>query len=105
MYLTKFMNENSDWQAKLAVTPYFIETKQDGDYYILKYNMIQSDFNLPEVIEARGSIFRQNAAGEWFCVCRAMDKFGNYGEPYASTNRIDWSLGVDVQEKIDGSII
>jgi len=105
MYLTKFMNKNSDWQAKLAVAPYFIETKQDGDYYILKYNMIQSDFNLPEVIEARGSIFRQNDAGEWFCVCRAMDKFGNYGESYASTNRIDWTLGVDVQEKIDGSII
>ena len=105
MFLEKFMNENSDWQAKLAVEPYCIETKEDGDYNILKYNMIMSDFNLPEVIEARGSIFRKDENGIWICFCRALDKFGNYGESYAATPRMGWDKGVDVQEKIDGSIV
>ena len=104
MFLENFMNANSDWQAKLAVAPYCIETKQDGDYVLLKYNMIASDFTQPMVLEARGSIFRK-FAGQWRCVCRSLDKFGNYGESYAPTNRMEWTQGVDVQEKIDGSII
>lgn len=105
MYLTDFMNENSDWQAKLAVAPYCLETKEDSGYFILKYNMLRSDFTEPMVKEARGSIFRRDENGIWICVCRALDKFGNYGEFYADTPLIDWNLSVDVQEKVDGSII
>lgn len=105
MYLVNFMNQNPDWQAKLAVAPYRIDVKQDGDYYILKYNMVESDFTRPEVLEARGSIFRKDQDGKWICVCRAMDKFFNFGEACAQTNMIDWSKPVSVQEKVDGSII
>ena len=93
MYLTKFMNENPDWQAKLAVAPYFLEIRsdiiEDVEYYILKYNMIMSDMSLPEVQEARGSIFRKNEDGYWVCVCHPFDKFFNYGEPQSEVGRID----------------
>lgn len=104
MYLEKFMNKYKDWQDRLNAAPYYIEIKNDGPYYILKYNMIQSDFSCPEVIEARGSIFTC-VHNEWKCVCRSLDKFGNWGESYAVTNKIDWSKPVSVQEKVDGSII
>lgn len=105
MFLEDFLNANSDWQDQLAVSPYNIETKQDGCYYMLKYTTGMSDFEKPEVIEARGPIFRQEINGRWKCVCRSLDKFGNYEESYAVTPKIDWSKGVDVQEKIDGSIM
>lgn len=104
MYLEKFMNKYEDWQERLSAAPYYIEIKNDGPYYILKYNMIQSNFSYPEVIEARGSIFTC-IHNEWKCVCRSLDKFGNWGESYAVTNKIDWSKPVSVQEKVDGSIM
>lgn len=105
MELLNFLNSNENWKELLAAKPYCVEVKQDRDYFMLKYNMIESDFMRQEVREARGSIFRQSADGKWICVCRAMDKFGNWGEPYADTAKIDWSQSVSVQEKIDGSII
>lgn len=105
MFLEKFLNEHDNWREILRGAPYFIDTKQDGDYFILKYNLGESDFNSPLVREARGSIFRRNEDGIWFCVCRAFDKFGNYGESYADTPYMEWENGVDVQEKIDGSLI
>ena len=108
MYLTDFMNKNADWQIKLAAAPYFLEIRSDeidGEkYYLLKYNMIMSDMSLPEVQEARGSIFRQNEDGYWVCVCHPFDKFFNYGEPQSAINRIDWSTA-SVQQKVDGSLI
>ena len=108
MYLTDFMNENLDWQAKLVTAPYFLEIHSDiiegVEYYILKYNMIMSDMSLPEVQEARGSIFRKNEDGYWVCVCHPFDKFFNYGEPQSAVNRIDWTTA-SVQQKVDGSLI
>lgn len=107
MYLLNFMNNHkTDWKELLSKAPFYLSINQTGDYYILKYNMIQSDFSNPIVLEARGSIFRKTESGDgWICVCRALDKFGNYGESYAATPYMNWENGVDVQEKIDGSII
>lgn len=108
MYLVDFMNKNADWQIKLAAAPYYLEIRSDeidGEkYYLLKYNMIMSDMSLPEVQEARGSIFRQNEDGYWVCVCHPFDKFFNYGEAQSAVNRIDWSTA-SVQQKVDGSLI
>lgn len=108
MYLTDFMNKNADWPTKLAAAPYYLEICSDeieGEkYYLLKYNIIMSDMSLPEVQEARGSIFRQNEEGYWVCVCHPFDKFFNYGEPQSAVNRIDWSTA-SVQQKVDGSLI
>lgn len=104
MELVKFMNKYVDWEKRLREKPYCLEIKWDGDFVILKYNMIESDLNLTICKEARGSIFT-NIHNEWFCVCRSLDKFGNWGESYADTKKIDWTKPVSVQEKIDGSII
>jgi len=104
MELVKFMNKYADWEKRLREKPYCLEIKWDGDFVILKYNMIESDLNLTICKEARGSIFT-NIHNEWICVCRSLDKFGNWGESYADTKKIDWTQPVSVQEKIDGSII
>jgi len=104
MELVKFMNKYADWEKRLREKPYCLEIKWDGDFVILKYNMIESDLNLTICKEARGSIFT-NIHNEWICVCRSLDKFGNWGESYADTKKIDWTQPVSVQEKVDGSII
>lgn len=104
MELIKFMNKYADWEKRLREKPYCLEIKWDGDFVILKYNMIESDLNLTICKEARGSIFT-NIGNEWICVCRSLDKFGNWGESYADTKKIDWTQSVSVQEKVDGSII
>ena len=108
MMLVEFMNTHEDWMSLLAAEPYCLEIKKDTikgvDYYLLKYNMILSDFSLPEVLEARGAIFRQDDAQEWICVCHPFDKFFNYGEKYSAVGAIDWDTA-RVMEKIDGSLI
>lgn len=106
MYLLDFMNSHkSDWQDLLSAPPYSLTIKTDGIYHIIKYNMLLSDFTRPEVIEARGSIFRWDVSdARYYCVARALDKFANWQESYAVTVDIDWAAGVDVQEKVDGSL-
>lgn len=106
MELLNFLNTHpNDWRKLLSRDPYNIEIKDDGEYSILKYNMITSDMSLEIVKQCRGTIVRKNRDGSYKIVCYPFRKFANYGESYADTNLIDWSLGVDVQEKIDGSLI
>lgn len=103
MHLVDFMNAHKDnWQVILSQSPYNLSIHSDGDYYILKYNMINSDFSNPLCLEARGSIFRREN-DTWICVARAFDKFFNYGERYSSVNDIDWTSAV-VLQKVDGSL-
>lgn len=99
--LQKFILKNADWRKKLAEAPYFITIKEDDDLVMFCYNLIKgSDFNLPIVRECRGIILEK---GTWNVVCRAFDKFGNYGEDYVPS--IDWEYSAIVTEKIDGSLI
>lgn len=106
MYLVDFLNEHpNDWKEVLAAKPYCLSISYDRDYWLFKYSLTESDLSLPICREARGCICRKNDDGEWICVCRSLDKFGNWGEPYADTAKINWSAGVDVQQKVDGSII
>ena len=102
MKVLDFMNANSNWEEVLTGSPYNIGVKRDGDYILLKYNQLSSDFSLQIVRECRGAIFYQNEDGNYECVCRAFDKFGNYGESYVP--EIDW-LSAVVEEKVDGSLI
>lgn len=104
MELCNFLNKYADWETRLRAKPYCLEIKRDGEFVLFKYNMIESDLNLAICKEARGSIFT-NIHNEWVCVCRSLDKFGNWGESYADTKKIDWSQPISIQEKIDGSII
>lgn len=101
MEVLKLMNSNPNWRDILGAEPYNITIKEDGEFVLLKYSQIDSDFNLPIVRECRGAIFVEEN-GVWRCVRRAFDKFGNYGEGYAAD--IDWDTAT-VQEKIDGSLM
>lgn len=102
MEVLTLMNTHRDWEEILTQSPYYINIKRDGDYILLKYNQLNSDFTLPIVRECRGSIFYKNEDGEYECICRAFDKFGNVGESYVP--EIDWGSAV-VEEKVDGSLI
>ena len=103
MEVLRLMNSNPNWRDVLSADPYNITIKEDGEFVLLKYSQIDSDFNLPIVRECRGAIFTyEEKYDTWICVRRAFDKFGNYGESYAA--EIDWSTA-SVQEKIDGSLM
>lgn len=102
MEVLDFMNEHKNWEEILTEEPYFIKVKRDGNYILLKYNQLSSDFSLPIVRECRGAIFYQESDGKYICVCYPFSKFGNYGESYVP--EIDWD-STAVEEKVDGSLI
>jgi hypothetical protein len=82
---------------------HFITAKRHGKYnnlVLLKYDQINSDFNIKFVRQCRGIILDE--ANDWKVVCYSYEKFGNYGEGYAK--KVDWETA-KVQEKLDGSII
>ena len=101
MKVLDLMNNEENWEEVLQQSPYFINIKKEDDYVLLKYNQLFSDFSNEIVRECRGAIFRKQG-GRWVCVCRAFNKFGNYGESYAP--KINWENAA-VIEKIDGSLI
>lgn len=104
MELLKFLNKYPhDWQKRLTAKPYYLEIRESLPYYCIKYRMLESDFSLPEVLQARGLVVRENN-GEWIVISYAMDKFFNATEQYAETKNINWSTA-RVQAKIDGSLI
>lgn len=100
--LLEFINHTLDWQKVLSQKPYMLSITEEDPYVILKYNQIESNFNIPLVREARGIILKKTFQGDYKIVCRAFDKFFNYGEGNALI--ID-EFSMQVQEKIDGSII
>ena len=100
----RFINSHySDWQELLAAEPYNISIKSDGEYYILKYNMLSSDFNLKIARECRGMIIKEwKSLKKFYPVSVAFEKFGNYGESYVP--ELDWESAY-VTEKVDGSLM
>lgn len=102
MEVLRVMDSNENWREMLSNEPYNIIIKDYDDYILLKYNQLSSNFSLPIVRECRGAIFYKRADGLYDCVCRAFDKFMNYGQDGADT--IDWNSAI-VEEKVDGSLI
>lgn len=100
----RFINSHySNWQELLVAEPYNISIKSDGEYYILKYNMLSSDFNLKITRECRGMIIKEwKPHKKFYPVSVAFEKFGNYGESYIP--EIDWESAY-VTEKVDGSLM
>ena len=45
MKVLEFMNSHSDWEELLTGAPYNLMIKRDGDYIMLSYSQINSDFN------------------------------------------------------------
>lgn len=99
--IIEFMNSHTDWEELLAEPPYCIKTKRDGEYILLEYNHLASDFNLSIVRECRGIIITYRD-GAYKAVAVPFFKFGNAGEAYVP--EIDWQSAV-VYEKIDGSLM
>ena len=102
MEVLRVMDSNENWREMLSNEPYNIIIKDYDDYILLKYNQLSSNFSLPIVRECRGAIFYKRADGLYDCVCRAFDKFMNYGQDGA--DEIDWNSAI-VEEKVDGSLI
>lgn len=66
---------------------------------LLKYNSIESDFNLKEVLECRGLILEKET---WNVLSYPFDKFFNQFESKAAN--VDWKTA-KVFEKMDGTMI
>lgn len=96
--IVKFIRENKNWQELLKAEPYNLDIKFDGEFALLAYNQIASNFSYRIVQECRGIIFHVPTLTP---VCIPFFKFFNVQEGLASP--IDWSTA-KVQEKIDGSI-
>ena len=90
------------WEKDLLEEPYCIATVWDGDYCLLKYSHLASDFSIPMVRECRGLILYKDTERVFSPVCVPFFKFSNYGESYAAD--LDWR-SARVMEKVDGSLI
>lgn len=102
MHVLDFMNTFYDWELRLKLSPFCCNVKKDGEYVLLLYQQLNSDFSSRVVQECRGSIFRKDERANWTYVCRPFDKFFNYGQAEAAT--VDWNTA-RVLEKVDGSIL
>lgn len=101
MPVLDFMNTFYDWELRLKLSPFCCNVKKDGEYVLLQYQQLNSDFSSRVVQECRGSIFRKDERANWTYVCRPFDKFFNYGQSEAAT--VDWDTA-RVLEKVDGSL-
>lgn len=95
----EFIKEHDNWKELLQQLPYSIIIKEDEDYYLLKYNQLDSDFSQRIVKECRGLIIRKKDLKP---IALSFLKFHNYGEPNA--DKINWN-NFQVYDKIDGSKI
>jgi len=98
--ITKFIQENPDWEVMVTDSPFYVKTKREGIFVLLKYDQIRSDMTIPMVRECRGIILDETA--QYNPVCVPFFKFGNFGEAYVPD--IDWA-SARIQEKLDGSLI
>lgn len=94
-----FIKENNNWLELLKQAPYNLIINEDENYYLLKYNQLESDFSNDIVKECRGLIISKKTLKP---MALSFKKFFNYGEPEA--DELDWN-SVRVQEKVDGSKI
>lgn len=97
--IVKFIRENKNWQELLQAEPYNLDIKFDGEFALLAYNQISSNFNYRIVQECRGIIFHVPTLTP---VCIPMFKFFNSSENLAS--ELDWT-STSVQTKLDGSLL
>ncbi len=95
----KFIKEHSNWKDLLTTSPYRLFIVEDEYYYLLKYNMEESDFTNSIVKECRGLIIDKLTLNP---IALSFKKFHNIQEPIH--DEIDWA-SAKVQEKIDGSKI
>ena len=80
--IVKFINSHKDWRKILSSPPYNLMFRDDGEYVLIKYNQIFSDFKEQMVREARGLILKK-VKGKYILVCAPFTKFFCAGDPNA----------------------
>lgn len=98
--IQEFILAHDNWRELLANAPYNLKISEDDGFVLFKYNQINSDFNEPICLEARGLIL--DSLNNFKVVRFAFKKFFNLGESFTAT--IDWDSAVG-NEKLDGSIM
>lgn len=98
--IVKFIHEHEDWEILLSNAPYNLKISWDDGFVLFKYNQINSDFNEPICLEARGLIL--DSLDNFKVVRMAFKKFFNLGEGFAA--QLDWDATI-ASEKVDGSLM
>jgi hypothetical protein len=94
------LSNPANWREKLSSPPYCLKINEKDGFVILTYNMIDSNFSLKIVQEARGIIF--DSTDNFKVVCFPFTKFFGVHDPLAA--KIDWA-SAEIQEKLDGSLL
>ena len=100
LFLRRYIHENGLDACRDKLHLEIVTHPQYPNLHHFHYNMIESDFSLYEVREARTLIL--DADNDWRTVCQGYSKFFNYGEGYLQD--LDWKTA-RVLEKVDGSLI
>ena len=101
--ILRLINSNHDWRAILTAPPYNLILRDFGDYTLIKYNQLFSNFKEDMVKEARGLIIKR-VGRKYTPVCIPFTKFFCVGDPNAKNDlyklyhRKQWHI----EQKIDG---
>ena len=104
--ILRFINSNHDWRAILTAPPYNLILRDFGEYTLIKYNQLFSNFKEDMIKEARGLIIKK-VGRKYTPVCIPFTKFFCVGDPNAKNDlyklyhRKQWHI----EQKIDGSLI
>lgn len=108
--LEEFIKNENNWIEKLKNVPYSLKTIQqfpiNENWYLLMYNLFESDLSNPIVKQCRGSVvevIENNGEREVKVICAPFLKFFNWNEEHSDFHKIDWS-NVTVFDKRDGQI-
>lgn len=111
--LVDFIYQHEDWRKILSEKPYSINIKNNcpehPDWYLFKYNQIDTDFSYNICKACRGVVLdiQQKDGGKASRVrpvCVPFKKFFNAGEPHAEN--LDWgSKEILVEDKRDGCLV
>lgn len=101
-------NFNKNWQDKLKKAPYNLKSvkqfESNPNWWMLVYDLYESDFKSPIVRQARGTVVEVLDNGTVKVVCGPYTKFFNWDDPNSALKDIDWD-SARVYEKVDGQLI
>lgn len=101
-------NINKNWQDKLKKKPYCLRSvtqfPNNPNWWMLVYDLIESDLNDKIVKQCRGTVVEVLDDGTVNVICAPYIKFFDINDGHADT--INWdSLLLKCEEKVDGQLI
>lgn len=100
LHTVRLLRQGMSLEALQARYKLFVKRHPRLDVVQLSYSQTESPMASPVVQECRGLILQ---LGTWNVVSMPFAKFFNYGE--SNARALDWAGGVQVREKLDGSIM